>query len=245
MAALCATCALIVAGCGTKPAAGAHESAATWRGPALFSVLRRLPNYADSASILESDSEGEIAYAQDGAYTGSNYREDVTGQGKSQAFMGATSLIRADGNYYIDLSATPQNPGFQVGWYKIGSTVTGPYTLVMENFSQIATAWNARLVDSSARVTGSCSRLGRKGILWRVKFRIPQEAGLKPVAYGTACTDAKTGAPLSIDLSYRALDSAGNAVRYQDHFALTALGSVPEITAPAGAAPAPKISYSQ
>ncbi len=209
----------------------------------LLSALNRLPNYADRASTLEIDSQGELSYAQDASHRGKNYREDVLGTAKAGAFMGVTSLIYTSGSYYIDITAVPANSGLSVGWFDLGKKAAGPYGIILENYAQIGAAWRDRLAGSTAQRTGSCSAIGRTGIAWRVKFRMPQSAGVKPYAYGTACTDQGTGAPLQIDLSYKALDASGKPVTFEDRFQLTALGSVPRVIAPQGAAPAPKISY--
>ncbi len=232
---------MLAAGCGVQGSSGTGTSADSWSGPAVMQALQHLPNYSLTESVLEAYDLGAVAYSQDGVYSGRNYREDITGKAKSLAFMGATSLIFAGGHYYIDVTAPPA-PGFQAGWYDIGPQPTGPYADVLQNFDQIGRAWRVRLAGSTATAAGSCSAAGRKGIAWRVKFLLPTGMTAQS-AYGTACTDKKTGAPLAINFSYVGSDASGQPATFSDHFRVTAVGSMGPVTAPAGAAPAPKVSY--
>lgn len=241
--ALIALTATLAAGCGASTPKAAAKPASKWAGPALLKTLANLPNYAYTASIHEVTSERDLTYAQDAAHHGKDYLEDVLGTSRSQAFMGATSLAYVGGDYYISITTPPSGSGFTAGWYKLGKKASGPYSLVLKNFGEIGVALRGMLQGSTASAAGSCAALGRKGSMWKVKFLLPQGAGPSTHASGTACTDKASGAPLTIDLSYNAVDAQGQPVTISDHFRMTSLGTVPTLAVPAGAQPAPKVSY--
>ncbi len=240
--ALIALAATLTGGCGTATPKVAAKPA-PWAGPALLKTLGNLPNYAYTASIHEVTSERDLTYAQDATRHGKDYLEDVLGTARSQAFMGATSLAYVGGNYYISITTPPSGSGFTPGWYKLGKKASGPYFLVLKNFSEIGLALRGMLQGSTATAAGSCAALGQRGIAWKVKFLLPQGAGPSTHAPGTACTEKASGAPLTIDLSYSAVDAQGQPVTISDHFRMTSLGTVPALDVPAGAVPAPKVSY--
>lgn len=236
--------AALAAGCGAaSPAATVPvHPHSNWNGLRLFQSLSKVQSYADTAQLVEAYNFQAELYNQEEFHAGSDYRQVITGKPAASAFLGATSLIYSKGDYYIDITSPDPNSGFQPGWYSLGSKPAGTYQDVLRNFAQIGAAWRQRLAGSTATVTGSCSALGRSGTEYRVKFNLPPGAGPSPSAYGTACVDKATGAPLAIALDYSTVDSAGGQVTFQDRFTMTAFGTVPAVLPPANSTPAPTIT---
>jgi hypothetical protein len=242
---LIASAALLAAGCGAQPHHATQAAPARWAGPALLKALGRLPNYSSSTSMLESYGIGTTDYEQASFHAGGADREVITGKAAPLAFMGATSLIVADGHYYLDITIPPAQ-GFAAGWYDLGTKrpqAATPYADALTNFTQYEGGWLQLLRGSTAKAMGGCSAVGRKGTLWRVRFQLPAGTTASGHAYGTACVDQRTGAPLRMDLSYHGHDISGQPVSFEDHFQVTAVGTVPAILPPKNPMPAPKVSF--
>jgi hypothetical protein len=207
-----------------KPAAG-HP----WQGSAAWGALAKLGNYAYRSTVVTASGGQNSTVTVEARYhSPTDYELTIAVGGQKPA-----RLIRADnGHRYL------VQPG-QGAPLDLGAGSQSPYGAMFQVYESEATGpWTGLFGGSHGTYAGPCTVLGRLGSAFRVGGASPALAGAVTGAResfsGTACLDARTGAPLRASFQWQ-LGASGKTLTYSDRMQLTAVGTVPPIPPPSGA----------
>lgn len=229
---------LLASACGAAPsrsgtaARGPKATAAhPWPGILAWAALAKLGNYAYRATVVTTVGGRRSAVTVRARYHGPGDWELVLSPQDSPPVR----LIQADNGHQYIVQAG-QGPALD-----LGSAGKSPYSAMFRAYEYEATGpWTGLFSSSRGAYAGPCSVLGRAGSAYRVGGSTggmgAAATGVEEAVGGSACIDARTGAPLRGRFRFR-LAAGAEGMTYVDRMRVTAWGTVPEIPAPAGAAP--------